>query len=137
MRFATSLNTWRLPKNNGIVPPRPEQGKPGSYELHTSIDGVSRIRLIPESVLTATDAIELSYFTKPLLRVAGDVVAPESWMPTMKRVALERALNYHIGDPARQADTFAKMNQQSAMGAVMVPKEIEKPEKAYDSPRSA
>lgn len=137
IRYTSGTSKWVLPTNNGLVPPAPIAGKPKCYELHTNfVDGTSKIRLIP-SVALAADIVTVDYFAKPIDRVGANTVAPESWIPALKRAVLERVLNYHIADPARSADTFSKLNSTSQMGAVKVPQEIAKPEKAYDSPRSA
>lgn len=136
-RFTTGTTKWILPTNNGIIPPVPVPNKPRAYELHTNfIDGTSKIRLIPSFALGA-DIVTVDYFAKPIPRVGADLVAPDSWIPPLKRAVMERVLNYHINDPARSADSFSKLNAQSQMGAVKVPQEIAKPEKGYDSPRSA
>lgn len=136
-RYTTGTSKWILPTNNGIIPPVPVAGKPRAYELHINfVDGTSKIRLIP-SVALGADIVTVDYFAKPIPRAAGDAVHPESWIPSLKRAVMERVLNYHIGDASRSADTFSKLNATAQMAAVKVPKAIEKPEKGYDSPRSA
>lgn len=139
IKYITSLNTWVLPKNNGIVPPIPEASKPKSYEIdgvYTS--GVVKLRLIPSVAMTvATDNIDLSYFIKPSARIAGDTVAPESWIPSLKKGVIERLLVYSISDASKQAEMFSKLSNEAKMGQMDISKNIQQPEKAYDSPRSA
>lgn len=134
--FQGATNSWILPKNNGLVPPIPEATMPKCYELSGIPATGMKIALIP-SIALGTKSLTISYFSKPPAVVAGDTIYPDSWIPPLKRAVMERVLNYHLADPARSADTFSKLNSQAEMGAVAVSKEIEKPDKGYDSPRSA